>query len=464
MAEAAARASSFDIHGGGIDLVFPHHENEAAQTLAGARRAARAAVDAQRDARSSAEREDGQVGRATSAASRDVLDEVGRDALLMYFVGGHYRQPLAFSRRARSRRRGARRAARSARPAAGSCRGDVAGGPGAAARRVLRRARRRLQHRRAALAALFDWIREANRRDGPSATPHLREMLGVLGLENLLDAAARAPPEELVELAERRDARPRATRDFAEADRLRDELRARGLGGPRRPGRARSSSRRELGDRLRPQRRARGRCARPRRGARGSRGRPRGAARARRGCADGGACAVVDRRGDRARAAAPTRHQGVCAEVEPYPYADAAELLAAPEPLLVALDEVTDPQNLGAVCRTAESAGATGVVIPERRSAEVTPAVCKASAGAVEHLPSRGAQPRRLPRPTPRRPGCWATARRPARARRTTRRDYRGGRRRSCSARRASGLRPRVAAACDDLVALPCAGASSRST
>ena len=79
-------------------------------------------------------------------------------------------------------------------------------------------------------------------------------------------------------------------------------------------------------------------------------------------------------------------HQGVCAEVDPYPYADAADFLATPEPLIVALDEVTDPQNLGAVARTAEAVGATGVVIPERRSAEVTAAVCKASAGAVEHL------------------------------------------------------------------------------
>ena len=79
-------------------------------------------------------------------------------------------------------------------------------------------------------------------------------------------------------------------------------------------------------------------------------------------------------------------HQGVCADVEEYRYANAAELLARPEPFLVALDEVTDPQNLGAVCRTAEVAGATGVILPERRSAEVTPAVCKASAGAVEHL------------------------------------------------------------------------------
>jgi len=80
-------------------------------------------------------------------------------------------------------------------------------------------------------------------------------------------------------------------------------------------------------------------------------------------------------------------HQGVCAEVGAYPYVSAAELLTAgPEPLIVALDEVQDPQNLGSICRTAECAGASGVAICERRAAEVTPAACKASAGAVEHL------------------------------------------------------------------------------
>ena len=55
--------------------------------------------------------------------------------------------------------------------------------------------------------------------------------------------------------------------------------------------------------------------------------------------------------------------------------------------LFLALDQVQDPQNLGSICRTAECVGAAGAVIPERRAAEVTPAVCKASAGAVEHLP-----------------------------------------------------------------------------
>lgn len=80
-------------------------------------------------------------------------------------------------------------------------------------------------------------------------------------------------------------------------------------------------------------------------------------------------------------------HQGVVARVEPYRYADANDLARAPEPLLVCLDRVTDPRNLGAVARSAEGAGATGIVLPAHQSARVTPAVARASAGAVEHLP-----------------------------------------------------------------------------
>jgi 23S rRNA (guanosine2251-2'-O)-methyltransferase len=80
-------------------------------------------------------------------------------------------------------------------------------------------------------------------------------------------------------------------------------------------------------------------------------------------------------------------HQGVVARVAPYRYADAYELAAGEQPLLVCLDQVTDPRNLGAVCRSAECAGATGVVLPAHRSARVTPAVARSSAGAVEHLP-----------------------------------------------------------------------------
>lgn len=79
-------------------------------------------------------------------------------------------------------------------------------------------------------------------------------------------------------------------------------------------------------------------------------------------------------------------HQGICAEVSPFSYLSGADLLSCNEPLIVALDQVQDPQNVGSICRTAECAGATGLVLPERRSASVTAAVCKASAGAVEHL------------------------------------------------------------------------------
>lgn len=80
-------------------------------------------------------------------------------------------------------------------------------------------------------------------------------------------------------------------------------------------------------------------------------------------------------------------HQGVVAWCEPYRYADAYELATGDAPLLVCLDQVTDPHNLGAVVRSAESVGATGVVLPAHGSVRVTPAVCRASAGAVEHLP-----------------------------------------------------------------------------
>lgn len=79
-------------------------------------------------------------------------------------------------------------------------------------------------------------------------------------------------------------------------------------------------------------------------------------------------------------------HQGIVAEVEPFPYVDGSGLLGEENALVVVLDQIQDPRNLGAICRSAEAAGATGVVIPDRRSAAITAAACKSSAGAVEHL------------------------------------------------------------------------------
>ena len=80
-------------------------------------------------------------------------------------------------------------------------------------------------------------------------------------------------------------------------------------------------------------------------------------------------------------------HQGVMARVEPFRYADAHGLATGPAPLLVVLDSVTDPRNLGAVIRCADGAGANGVILPAHNSARVTPTVVHASAGAAEHLP-----------------------------------------------------------------------------
>jgi 23S rRNA (guanosine2251-2'-O)-methyltransferase len=150
-------------------------------------------------------------------------------------------------------------------------------------------------------------------------------------------------------------------------------------------------------------------------------------------------------------------HQGICAAVDTYPYADAQAMLAEPAPLIVALDEVQDPGNLGAICRTAEAAGATGVVLPGRRAAAVTPAVAKAAAGAVEHLPVARVRNVADFLADAKAAGAWcygaaAGARTPYDAP-----DYHGGVVLVLGSE-GRGLRPRVAAACDALVAIPMHG------
>jgi 23S rRNA (guanosine2251-2'-O)-methyltransferase len=149
-------------------------------------------------------------------------------------------------------------------------------------------------------------------------------------------------------------------------------------------------------------------------------------------------------------------HQGICAEVEDYRYADPDSLLSDDDALVIALDEVQDPHNLGAICRVAEVAGASGVVIPERRSADVTPATCKASAGAVEHLPI--AKVRNL--------ADWLSETKDASAWiygadtegiPYEKPDYRGKVLLVLGAE-GKGLRPRVRDSCDELIALPVRG------
>jgi 23S rRNA (guanosine2251-2'-O)-methyltransferase len=150
-------------------------------------------------------------------------------------------------------------------------------------------------------------------------------------------------------------------------------------------------------------------------------------------------------------------HQGVCAEVGPYPYAGPEEILAGTDPLVLALDQIQDPQNLGALCRTAECAGVSGVALPERRAAEITPAACRASAGAVEHL--RVARVRNLADflVGAKEAGCWCYGASAGAAEAYDAADYRGGVVLVLGGE-GKGLRPRVAAVCDQLVGLPLRG------
>ena len=149
-------------------------------------------------------------------------------------------------------------------------------------------------------------------------------------------------------------------------------------------------------------------------------------------------------------------HQGVCADAGDYPYADAAGLLREDDALVVVLDEVQDPHNLGAVARVAETAGAAGLVIPERRAAQVTPVVCKTSAGAVEHLPVARVRNIADYLASARDAGAWIYGA-DASGIPYTRPDY-SGRKVLVLGSEGRGLRPRVANACDELIALPIRG------
>jgi 23S rRNA (guanosine2251-2'-O)-methyltransferase len=147
-------------------------------------------------------------------------------------------------------------------------------------------------------------------------------------------------------------------------------------------------------------------------------------------------------------------HQGVVAEVDPYPYADPRALLRGEAPLVVALDQVQDPRNLGAVCRSAEFAGAAGVVIPDRRSAEVTAVTCKASAGAVEHLSIAHVRNLTDWLAEAKAAGFWIWGADAAAPQPPWSVDLNGPTVLVLGGE-GKGIRPRVASACDDLIALP---------
>jgi cysteinyl-tRNA synthetase len=231
MAEAIL-GLDFDIHGGGSDLMFPHHENEIAQTEAGRAQPLARLWMHNGMIRFGEEKMAKSVGNITTLA--DALDAYGRDALIVYMLGGHYRQPLAFSgERMEEARQAARRLADFARLVRRTP--DLAGGEPdqdvAALREEFLAALREDFNTPEALAAVFKLVSEGNRRVAagrafPGAAQVLAELLQVLGLENLLEEEEGADKEAQRLVQEREDAR--LARDFARADAARDELRRRG--------------------------------------------------------------------------------------------------------------------------------------------------------------------------------------------------------------------------------------------
>ena len=156
--------------------------------------------------------------------------------------------------------------------------------------------------------------------------------------------------------------------------------------------------------------------------------------------------------------AAKTRdHQGVVAWCEPYRYADAHELAAVERPLLVALDQVSDPRNLGAVIRTVEAVGATGLVLPSHGAARVTPVVSHASAGAVEHVPVAVVTNLARYLGEVKRGDLWVVGAAGDAERSMWEADLSGGLALVFGAE-GKGLRPLVRRTCDDLVAIPLVG------
>ena len=212
----------FEIHGGGNDLAFPHHENEAAQT-----RRARDAELAQIWMHNGMlqlgeEKMAKSVGNV--AALHAVLDQWGNEALLMFFAGGHYRQPIAFDDDNMAQ---ARRPGRRIREAARHLHDGPSPPEMAVHREAFFDALADDFNTAAALRHLSEWVRESNKRAPGSATTTSGRCWTCWAWRIWCEGEVAEVGAEEQELLERRQT-ARAERDFAEADRLRDELRARG--------------------------------------------------------------------------------------------------------------------------------------------------------------------------------------------------------------------------------------------
>jgi len=222
--ECSAMAESilgldFEIHGGGSDLVFPHHENEAAQTFAG-----RGQPLARLWVHNGMVRLD-QAKMAKSEGNifllHQALERYGRDSLIMYFCSGHYRQPIEFDDERLEQ--AAASVARIAEVARKLTDGASPAWSGALREEFFAALAEDFNTPRA-LAAVFEWVSHANRSGEPVGRQDLWEMLEVLALSNLLEVQLAEVPAEVRQLAEQRLA-ARAARDFARADELREQIR-----------------------------------------------------------------------------------------------------------------------------------------------------------------------------------------------------------------------------------------------
>jgi cysteinyl-tRNA synthetase len=221
MAEALLGVD-FEIHGGGTDLIFPHHENEAAQTAAARGRPLARLWVHNGMVRANQEKMAKSVGNIFLLHS--ALEAYGRDALIMYFCTGHYRQPVEFDdERLAAASASVARVREAARRLAPGASPDWSG----ALREEFFAALSEDFNTPRALAAVFEWVRLANSSSAPVGDADLREMLDVLGLASLLDRLEVDAPPEVMDLLGRREQARRA-RDWERADALREQLRQAG--------------------------------------------------------------------------------------------------------------------------------------------------------------------------------------------------------------------------------------------